>query len=422
MATPYFDLSFEPSRVSGENAMKAKLTPRIAQLEAVYREGLLNDVIPFWLKHGVDPKYGGIMTGVDREGRVIDTDKGVWQQGRFAWTLGFLYNHVEKNPQWLEEARRTIAFVREHCYDTDGRMFFHVTRDGRPIRKRRYAFSESFMAIACGEYARATGKDEFADLACKTYAIYGNHRDDPPKFTDTRPTRGLGHPMIDIVTCQCLRRSIGFSEADARIDRAIEEIVKFHLKPEIRCVMETVAPDGAIIDHMEQRMLNPGHAIEGAWFIMNEGKIRNRPDYIKIGLDMLDWSWERGWDSEFGGIFYFRDVYNNPVCEYWQDMKFWWPHNEAVIATLLAYQLTGDEKYARMHALVHDWTYAHFPDSELGEWYGYLARDGRICSEQKGNLFKGCFHVPRMQIECWKICAELQSETASRPVETLTVG
>lgn len=382
-------------------------TERLQTLETVYHDGLLCDVVPFWMEHGLDKEYGGIMTGVDRRGNRIDDDKGVWQQGRFAWTLGFLCNHVERRPEWVSAAKGTLEFLRKYCYDRDGRMFFHMTRRGDPIRKRRYAFSESFASIAYGEYARLTGSEEYADLARKTYKIYGDHVDFPPKFTDVRPTRGLGHPMINIVTCQRLRESIGYEEANARIDQAIADIVKYHLKPEIRCVMETVAPDGAIIDHIDARTLNPGHAIEGAWFIMNEGKRRGRTDYIRIGLDMLDWSWERGWDKEYGGILYYRDVFNHPVSEYWQDMKFWWPHNEVCIATLLAYQLTGAEKYAKMHTLAHDWTYAHFPDRECGEWYGYLARDGRVCSDLKGNLYKGCFHVPRMQYECWQLCREL---------------
>jgi N-acylglucosamine 2-epimerase len=381
---------------------------RLKKLDQVYRDGLLCDVVPFWLEHGFDKEYGGIMTGLDRQGRLIDTDKGVWQQGRFAWTLGFLANKVEARPEWVHAAKRTLEFVRKYCYDpADGRMYFHMTRRGDPIRKRRYAFSESFMCIACGEYARLTQSDEYAELARKTYKVYGDHVDFPPKFTDIRPARGLGHPMINIVTCQRLRESIGYEEANDRIDQAIADIKKYHMKPDLRCVMETVSPEGEIIDHINERTLNPGHAIEGAWFIMNEGKMRGRPDYIRMGLDMLDWSWERGWDKEYGGIIYYRDVYNHPVSEYWQDMKFWWPQNETLIATLLAYQLTGDEKYAKMHTLAHDWTYAHFPDKEFGDWFGYLARDGRVCSDIKGNLYKGCFHVPRMQYECWKLCEEL---------------
>ncbi|MBQ6337661.1 MAG: AGE family epimerase/isomerase, partial [Kiritimatiellae bacterium] len=121
---------------------------RKQELHEIYRHGLLEDTIPFWTTHGYDREYGGIMTGLDRQGHVIDTDKGVWQQGRFAWMLGWLYNNVEKRPEWLEMAKGTLDFMERHCYDGDGRMFFHVTRAGEPIRKRRYAFSESFACIA----------------------------------------------------------------------------------------------------------------------------------------------------------------------------------------------------------------------------------------------------------------------------------
>ena len=106
--------------------------------------------------------------------------------------------------------------------------------------------------------------------------------------------------------------------------------------------MESVAPNGDIVDHFDGRLLNPGHAIEGAWFIHVGRKIPQVIHaLIQLGCNMLDWMWERGWDSEFGGLFYFRDLHSKPVQEYWQDMKFWWPHDETIIATLLAYRVNG---------------------------------------------------------------------------------
>jgi len=83
-------------------------------------------------------------------------------------------------------------------------------------------------------------------------------------------------------------------------------------------------------------------------------------------------------------------------------MKFWWPHNEAVIATLMAWQATRNPKYARWHAMVHEWSHGHFADPEHGEWFGYLHRDGRLSNTIKGNLWKSCFHHPRMQYWCWQ--------------------
>ena len=136
---------------------------------------------------------------------------------------------------------------------------------------------------------------------------------------------------------------------------------------------------------------------------MYEGKLRGDRKLIETGCQMLDWMWERGWDDDYGGLLYFVDVKGLPVQEYWHDMKFWWPHNEAIIATLLAHELTGDEKYESWHRQVHDWSYAHFPDPDHGEWFGYLHRDGRRSVTLKGNHWKGPFHVPRMEWYCWQL-------------------
>jgi N-acylglucosamine 2-epimerase len=384
---------------------------RLDALIEVYRDGLLENTLPFWLPRSVDREHGGFMLARDRDGSLLDTDKGIWQQCRFTWLLGELYNNVEPREEWLELCRHGIEFLDAHGFDpVDGRMWFHVTREGAPIRKRRYAFTESFAAIAYGEYAQAAGSEEYADKARAAFQAFVDQTVDPPKFTDVRPTIGLGFPMITIVTAQELRDSISLEEADAWIDRSIDTIRTKFMKPELRAVMEQVGPDGSILDHFDGRMLNPGHAFEGAWFVMREGERRGDQSLIRMGLDMLDWTWERGWDAEHGGVLYFVDVHGGPVSEYWHDMKFWWPHNEAIIAMLLAFALTGDWKYAEWHRLVHDWAYAHFPDaaSGYGEWFGYLHRDGRVSVPLKGNLWKGPFHLPRMQLTCWRLAVRLR--------------
>ncbi|MEO1529430.1 MAG: AGE family epimerase/isomerase [Planctomycetota bacterium] len=384
---------------------------QLLQWMTAYRDALLGDTLPFWLQHSVDREHGGFITAVDQDGRIVDTDKGVWQQARFTWLLGELYNQVEARDEWLEFALHGARFIEAHCFDpSDGRMWFHVTREGKPIRKRRYAFSESFAAIAFGELAKATGDQRYADIATRCFQRFVDHNHSPegvtPKFTETRPTRAIGFPMIVINSAQQLRESIGLSNADEWIDQGIAEIRRFHLKPEIECVMETVGMEGELIDHFDGRTLNPGHAIEAAWFLMEEGRRRDDQELIKTGCEMLRWMWRRGWDPEDGGLLYFVDVNGLPVQEYWHDMKFWWPQCEALIATLYAFLLTGDEQYFEWHRELFDWVEARFRDRKHGEWFGYLHRDGRISSTLKGNLWKGPFHLPRMQLTCWRLIDE----------------
>ena len=389
--------------------------PSRAHLSALYRSTLLDDVIPFWLRHGMDQEHGGICTALDRDGSLLDSDKSVWFQGRAAWIFATLYTTVEPRIDWLEAARSCVHFLRRHCHSPEGKLYFTVTRDGRPLRMRRYVFSESFAAIGCAAFAKATGDARAAEEAVKAFAMYLRVSFEPgamlSKYEPTRPMKGIGAHMIGIVTAQELRANLGDISISGRtcsewIDASIEEIERSFLKPDHQVLMEVVAPDGSILDHLDGRTLNPGHAIECAWFILREGSQRGDRRLIGLGTQILDWMWNRGWDADHGGLLYFTDLRGLPVQEYWHDMKFWWPHCEGLIATLLAYQLTGDVKYARWHALIHDWSFAHFPDPKHGEWFGYLHRDGRVSQRAKGNMFKGPFHLPRMLWYGWRLCGE----------------
>jgi len=375
-----------------------------------YRDRLLNDTLPFWFPRCVDETHGGYFSFFDRGGSLIDTDKSVWAQGRMAWLLATLHATVEPRPEWLSWARHGIDFLKTHCVDADGQLYFQVDREGRPLRKRRYAYSEAFMAMALAAYARAAADDDAAREARQMFAAFRHLTTAPgllPAKTDpsTRPAKSLGIPMITMGVAQTLRESLGDDgELRALIDTCIEEIRSDFVHPELECVLETVAPDGSFLDHVDGRLLNPGHAIEAAWFILEESRARGGDaDLTALGLQILDWMWARGWDTEHGGLLSFVDVRGLPVQEYWHDMKFWWPHNEAIIATLSAWLLTGDALYARMHDQVHAWAHDHFADAVHGEWYGYLHRDGSVASGLKGGLWKSAFHLPRMQLTCWQL-------------------
>lgn len=396
----------------------------LIKLKDFYQQQLLQDTVPFWFPQSIDTVHGGYLLMRDQNGNLIDDDKSVWFQGRTAWLLSTLYNTIEPKQEWLDGAKSGIDFINQHCFDTDGRMFFHVTRNGNPIRKRRYYFSETFATIAMSAYAKASGDEIIAEQARHLFGECIKYSSTPgllePKYTSERPSKGIGSPMIMINTAQQVRETIGDPRCDEWITKWIAEIERDFVKDDIKCVMEQVAPNGDIIDHIDGRTLNPGHAIEGAWFILHEAKYRNNdPHLIELGCKMLDYMWERGWDKEHGGILYFCDVYGNPVQEYWQDMKFWWPHNEVIIATLLAYTMTGNEKYAKWHKMIHDYAYSKFHDKENGEWFGYLHRDGSVAQTAKGNLYKGPFHLPRQEWYCTQILNEYLEKTVQHENQSL---
>lgn len=375
-------------------------------LSKFYHDQLFNDCLPFWFPRAVDETHGGFLHCFDRDGSLVDDDKSVWAQGRMSWMLLTLFLEHERHPDLLRWAESGLRFLEEKCVDpADGRMFFHVMRDGTPLRKRRYAYSESFAAIAFAAHAAATGSAASAHKARHWFQRFVEWNflpnSAPPKFTGARPLEGIGTRMITLVSAQELRKHLGEDPLFTQwIDRCLDDIVRLFVKPELKVVMEAVTPEGEISDHFDGRTLNPGHAIEAAWFILTEARHRNDAALQKLGCDMLDWMWARGWDHEFGGLFYFRDVYGKPVQEYWSDMKFWWPHDEALIATLLAHQMTGEARYLEWHEKLRAWSFQHFADPQHGEWYGYLRRDGAPTNTLKGSLWKSFFHHPRALWMC----------------------
>lgn len=384
----------------------------IKQWAESYKRDLTENIMPFWMEHGWDKVNGGVYTCLDRDGSLMDSTKSVWFQGRFAFICAYAYNNVEKNPLWLEAAKSTLDFIEKHCFDKTGRMYFSVTADGKPLRMRRYVFSETFAAIAMSEYALATGEQKYAERAMQIFEDTQRFLTTPgilaPKFEETVQLQSHSIIMILINVGSCIRKVINDPKLTQQIDDSIAKLKKYFMHPEFKCLLETVGMNGEFVDTNMTRTINPGHCIETSWFIFEEAKLRNwDKDMTDMALQIFDWSWDWGWDKQYGGIINFKDCKNLPPQDYSQDMKFWWPQCETIIASLYAYLATGDDEYIYKHQRISEWTYAHFPDNELGEWYGYLHRDGTVAQPAKGNLFKGPFHIPRMMVKAYSLCQEI---------------
>lgn len=384
----------------------------IKEWQESYKRDFVNNIMPFWLKYGLDRENGGVYTCLNRDGSLIDTTKSVWFQGRFGFVAAFAYNNIEQNKKWLEASKSCIDFIEKNCFDSDGRMYFEVTAEGTPLRKRRYLFSECFAAIAMSEYSIASGDKSYAVKALDLFERILYYLETPgvlePKYLPTLKARGHSITMILINTASRIRAAISSEKLDKRIEESISDLKKYFIHPEYEALLEMVGENGEVIDTINGRTINPGHCIETAWFLLEEARYRNwDKNIVDTAITILDWSWKWGWDEQYGGIINFKDCKNLPPQDYSQDMKFWWPQTEAIIATLYAYLATKDEKYLEMHRQVSEWTYAHFPDKEFGEWYGYLHRDGTVAQPAKGNIFKGPFHIPRMMIRSYMLCDDI---------------
>ncbi len=392
-----------------------------ASYRQFFKKQLLEDVIPFWLGSDlIDRQNGGFITSVDRCGKSYNDDKSVWFQGRCVWTFSHLMNRYGVRPELLEDVKAGVKFMNEKCIDSDGRMFFTVTREGLPLRKRRYMYSESFYVISMAEYAALTGDKEALKKAENCFELmlkmFRDPSSDPyvctPKsYASTRQDRASAVPMVLVSSAQLLRRcDPAKAEYYTQItEEMVHAIIDYHYKPEFKCVLECVGPNGEFIDNPAGRCINPGHSIENSWFLMNEAVYTGDKELLQKALNILEWSLDWGWDKEYGGVVYYTDVSHRPPEQLEHDMKLWWVHNEVLIATLMAYNITGEKKYWDWFERAFHYSFGHFSDKECGEWYGYLHKDGTVSHTQKGSMWKGPFHLPRCLMHCERILGRLEN-------------
>ncbi len=377
------------------------------KLAELYKNELFNNVVPFWANKSQDKEFGGFFTCLNREGEVFDTDKFIWLQGREVWLFSMLYNQVEKKQEWLDAAVQGATFLNKHGHDGNLNWYFSLTREGKPIIEPYNIFSYTFASMAFGQLSKATGNNDYAKIAIDTFNLVLSKTGNPKgkwnkAYLGTRNLKNFALPMILCNLALEIEHLLDENFLKETIDTCIHEVMDVFYRPELGLVVENLNEDETLSDTFEGRVLNPGHAIEAMWFIMDLGVRLNRPELISKANDIAIQMVEYGWDKEFGGIYYFMDRKGYPVQQLEWDQKLWWVHIETLITLLKGYQLTGSEKSLEWFKKVHDYTWAHFKDKEHPEWFGYLNRRGEVLLPLKGGKWKGCFHVPRGLYQCWQ--------------------
>ena len=365
-----------------------------------YKSELLSNIIPFWLKHSIDNEYGGFFSCLDRYGKVFDTDKFTWLQGREVWTFAMLYDKVEKKQEWLATALHGADFLQKHGRDKDGNWHFSLDRHGKPLTQPYNIFSDCFAAMAFGTLYKCTKDEQHAEIAKRTFSNILKRRDNPKgiynkAYPYTRHLKNFSLPMILCNLSLELEHLLEKDTVSVLIEEVIFEVMEVFYKKDENLIYENVTSDGSLSDSFEGRLLNPGHGIEAMWFIMDLGlRLKNQRLIEKaaaISYSILDYSW----DNQHEGIFYFLDSKGYPPQQLEWDQKLWWVHVETLVCMAKAHTLTGDARAKHWFEKVHKYTWHHFKDTEYLEWFVYLNRRGEVLLPLKGGKWKGCFHIPR---------------------------
>ncbi len=124
----------------------------------------------------------GFFNCLTESGKVFDTTKYVWLQGRQVWT----YCQLAKDAYVTRDDRDGVdpngrkkrlvvaavkggEFLRRFAKvpDGSGKCYFALTKDGRPVKIQRTMFSESFYALAMIGLADVPGEKVYKVCSCQ---------------------------------------------------------------------------------------------------------------------------------------------------------------------------------------------------------------------------------------------------------------
>lgn len=400
-------------------------------LRQFYRQHLETAILPFWLTRGIDHEYGGFFTCFDNDGeRLASTDKYTWSQGRFVWLWSRLSEMASRGlitqdpAMLLRLAASGFAFLDRHVLLENGNCAYVLDRDG--ARKEFIAgqgydtsfYADCFVIIGFAEYARVGRESHPLDRALTLYdrvmerLATGTPRSEPTPIPEGYAAHSV--PMIMLNVSQELANALeafGHPRAADVRSRAVaymREILE-RFRQEDDHIAEILPLHGQSPETILCRHVTPGHAIECMWFVMVEAERAGRHDWIETAARVIKRSFALGWDTEYGGLYHHVDreggmprgdhvggAYERLVVDTW-DTKIWWPHSEALYASLLAYSRTGDDDLLALHSRIHAYVFATFPNpnAAVGEWIQIRDRAGRPMDKIVALPVKDPFHIMR---------------------------
>ena len=381
-----------------------------------YIQHLHQSILPFWLNHCVDEKYGGINNCVSDEGVVVSTEKYLWSQGRALWVFSHLFNEHDNDPKWLKLAEPIAQMLLENGRNKRGEWYFSLNADGSPAIQPQSIYVDGFCIYGLTEFARATGDNNSLQAALDSYERVS------PLLEDHSSFMTLPHPIPQgfqahgpIMIFALVFHELGvYSKNSDVIERALnlsDQVMSQHLDQARQVLLEFIRPDGKQTNGDIGKTFIPGHAIESMWFMEKIYRYHGIQERIDLAMEVIRWHLEKGWDPKYGGLYLACHLDDGIPAWHNPESKIWWPHTESLQAILLAYLITGADWTIEWYRKIHEYTFSHFPNNKQGEWFHNLDRIGAPIPPYLEKLpVKDPFHLPRALIYSVNILKQITLE------------
>lgn len=352
----------------------AGVTPE--QLLEKYRKELFDNFIPSMTTYAIDHEYGGVMCSLDiRTGQLENYNKTAWFVGRGMWLYSFLYNNLDKKPEYLEIARKSKDLLLKMQPSDNSFWPRNFTREGQPLTGLGDIYGSLFVAEGLFEYAKASGEKQYRETAKKIIHDCVACYDQPDYIYEVnylrnvsliKGVRVLGHWMILLSLSTQMLKHEPDEELEKLTERCVDAIMKYHINKDYGLTNEFLNHDLTLPDNEYAQLSVIGHGLETMAFVMFEAARRKDKELFRITEPVFKKHVDVAADHLYGGYFHtlqHADSYT------WTLGKSLWCQQEVLSGTLFLIEHTGDEWAKRHFERAHNYSYEKFYNPANKFWH-----------------------------------------------------
>ena len=361
-----------------------------------YREYFSNelhqDILPYWMKYGVEKDGHGFYGAVDLDGNpVLSANKTSVLNARILWTFSAAAM-LDGNQDYAAIADKAYKVVTEDFEDKEyGGYYMELSSDNRVANDIKHTYAQAFVIYALCKYYEFRPLESVMQKIQEFFTLLEEKTKDPENIgyreSFTRDWKIYSeNRMADNNEPKSMNTHLHVLEAWAALYKVWKNPkVELRLTELMNLFLDKIIRDdghfGIFFDEAfnevetSKGICSFGHDIEGSWLLWEAAEILGNKDILDrmlpVALKMVDHI-ERVAVDKDGGLFLESTHFGSHL----KTNKHWWQQAETLVGFMNAFGLTGDVKYWETVKLSWNFIDTCLIDHERGEWFTKLNRLG----------------------------------------------
>lgn len=368
---------------------------------AYWKEQALEDILPPWTQHALDPR-GGFLGSLDGDWKPTrDTLKYPSMIARhlFSYAVAYL---MSGDDTYLEIARKANTYLIEHAWDKEyGGWFNALKADGTVADAGKSTFVQVYVITGLAMYyfvERDPHVLEYIDrsnhlLEQKVWdASRGGYFDDIGRdWTVQREVKSFASQLAPVSGYLLyLYLATGEDKYLKQAERISDAVLDHMIDPRTGWVLESFDKDWKYLQSRnDEEEINVGHNIEAAWCLARLYRLNGRDRYLEASRILTDSLHRYGFNSH-NGFWYYATGNESP--EHHSDFTYWWIQAYGNMFELFMGGLQPDVGHLENFRLGASFWDRYFIDSEKGDTHFSVMEDGTVQDRQKANPYKSSYH------------------------------